>query len=99
MSGFRGTPDGVWTVEHMVLSRTSVTGIWNNPPGDGGLLLARYAGCIFAFGRDDSELKEAGVPVDELAELPGYRLPAPGPGTCTCPLPGRGQPLDHIEWW
>jgi hypothetical protein len=35
MSGFRGQPDELWLVEHMVLSHTSVTGIGTNPPGDG----------------------------------------------------------------
>ena len=79
MSGFRGTPDGLWLVEHMVLSPTSVTGIWDNPPGDGELLLVRYAGCVWGWTRDEAGLKELGVPVDDLAEMPGYRLPASGP--------------------
>ena len=77
MSGFRGTPDGLWTVEHMVLSGASVTGIWDNPPGDGELLLARYAGCVWGWCRDEAELRKLGVPVDDLVELPGYRLPGP----------------------
>jgi hypothetical protein len=86
LSGFRGTPDGLWTVEHMVLSGTSVTGIWDNPPGDGELLLVRYAGRVWGWCRDDAGLKELGVPVADLAEIPGYRLPGPGPGGCPrCP--------------
>lgn len=99
MSGFRGTPDGLWLVEHMVLENASVTGIWDNPPGDGELLLVRYAGAVWGWARSDGELKEKGVPVGELADLPGYRLPAPPGQRCTCPGPGFGQPLNHIEWW
>jgi len=76
MSGFWGTPDGLWLVEHMILRDTSVTGIWDNPPCDGELLLVRYAGAIFAWCRDEAEAKEMGVPVADLAEMPGYRLPA-----------------------
>jgi hypothetical protein len=82
MSGFRGTPDGLWRIEHMILTHTSVTGIWDNPPGDGELLLARRAGCVWGWARDEAGLKELGVPVADLVEMPGYRLPAPGPGRC-----------------
>ena len=95
MSGFRGTVDGLWTVEHMVLRGACVTGIWDSPPGDGELLLARYAGCVWGYCRDEAELKELGVPVADLVELPGYRLTVPRHGRCPRCLTWHGRWEPH----